>query len=1066
MKRRETSHQGTDILVILGMHRSGTSAVSRACNLLGADVGTHLMPPKEGNNPTGFWELEEVAHIHDELLSSLGLSWDATSEFPRNWWQLPLVIPFKDRLIEVLRRELGNSALSCLKDPRICRLAPLWTDIFEQLKWKPHYLFVIRNPLEVAGSMQARDGFNPFKVYLLWLRHVFEAERYTRGKTRAFINYEGVLKDWRATITQAWRRLGLGDIEIDAATAKTIEDFLQADLRHHIARAQDVEDEKHWLVAAVYKHCLSAMQDDGSHMQSALSALEESFGRTAAVFEPLIKDARNKELVLDAERRSLNAQNKSLQAAISVATMKIEQLKQEGERLKQEYEQLKRAGEQLKQEGERLKQEGEQFKQEGEQLKQENAQLKQENAQRIDEIGRLTQCIVVCEGTITALLTSTSWRVTVPLRGAKIAVQRFSNVLGVASVNNARWLFHRLPLSDQNKLRLRSLMVRRLSPVLEKVHSSAGLTQDSTYAEWISSYDTLTESYRAEIKEHMALLEQKPLISVVMPVFNTPERFLRSAIQSVIDQSYDCWELCIADDCSTEPHVANVIREYQAKDKRVKAVFREENGNISACSNSALELANGEFIALMDHDDIIREHALYMVVLAINENPGATLIYSDEDKIDDNGARSRPYFKSGWNPDLFCAQNMISHLGVYRASIVRDIGGFRMGFEGSQDYDLALRAIEQTSPANIVHIPHILYHWRHTASSSSFSQRQLQRAVTAAQHAVSEHLERTGVDAVVEAATGAQQYQRIRRAIPTPEPFVSLIIPTRDKLHLLRQCVDGILSRTDYSSIEVIIVNNGSVEQETHEYLREVQKDERVRAIDYDREFNYSAINNFAVRQTKGDVIGLINNDVVVINEDWLTELVSHAVRPEIGAVGAMLYYPDDTVQHAGIISGLGGVAGHSHRYFRRGDGGYFGRLALVQNVSGVTGACLLTRREVFEECGGLDEVNLGVAFNDVDLCLKIRQRGYLIVWTPHAELYHLESASRGTDIAPDKIERFKREITTMQQRWGTLLLEDPYYNPNLSLEKTDFSLSFPPRSRRSRDGLDGLSHFYNALDN
>jgi glycosyltransferase involved in cell wall biosynthesis len=1038
MNPRKTLRQRIDILVILGMHRSGTSAVARVCNLLGAELGTQLMPPIEGNNPAGFWELEEVARIHDELLGFLDLCWHETGEFPHNWWESPCVIPFKDRLIEVLGREVGNSTLGCLKDPRVCRLAPLWIDIFKQLSWTPHYLLVIRNPLEVAESLQARDGFSSFKSSLLWLRHVFEAERYTRGKTRAFISYDDLLNDWRATMVPAWRRLGLGDLKICTETTRKIENFLKTDLRHHTAKAPDIEDEKHTLIAAVYKHYLSAIKADNLHMQTALSTLEESFGRTAVLFEPLVKAEASKRLQLEAERHSLNAQNRSLQERISAATMKIEQLRQEGERLKREDERLR----------------------------QESGWLRQENAQHIDEIGRLTQHIAEREGTIAALLASTSWRVTAPLRGAKFAVQRLTNGLGMASVSSARWLFRRLPLSDQNKLRLRSLAAKRMGPVLEKVQSSAGLAQNRTYAEWISRYDVLTESDRAEIRRHIALLKRKPLISVVMPVFNTPERFLRSAIQSVVDQLYDHWELCIADDCSTEPHVVSVIREYQAKDERIKAVFREENGHISACSNSALALTKGEFIALMDHDDVLREHALYRVVLTINQSPDADLIYSDEDKIDDDGMRSSPYFKSGWNPDLFCAQNMISHLGVYRAGIVRDVGGFRVGFEGSQDYDLALRVIEQTSPAKIVHIPHVLYHWRHTASSSSFSQRQLQRAVAAAQRAVSEHLERIGVDAMVEPAPGAEQYQRIRRAIPKPAPLVSLIIPTRDKSSLLRQCVDGILSRTDYPAIEVIIVNNGSVERETHEYLRAIQADLRVRVIDYDCEFNYSAINNFAIRQAKGEVVGLINNDVVVINKDWLTELISHAVRPEVGAVGAMLYYPDDTVQHAGIISGLGGIAGHGHRHFRRGDPGYFGRLVLTQNVSGVTGACLLTRREVFEECGGLDEDNLGVAFNDVDLCLKIRQRGYLIVWTPYAQLYHLESASRGTDVSPDKIERFKREITTMQLRWGTLLLEDPYYNPNLSLDKPDFSLSFPPRSRRPRDGLDGLFHFYSALDN
>jgi len=637
---------------------------------------------------------------------------------------------------------------------------------------------------------------------------------------------------------------------------------------------------------------------------------------------------------------------------------------------------------------------------------------------------------------------------TTPLRGAMSVARRLRGDLRAVTISSLRRLFYSLPISDQNKLRLRSYYSRNAG-FIARSQNSTDCAFDDSYDKWIAQYDTLDEVDRAGIKRDIMRFQKKPLIAVIMPVFNTPERFLRAAIQSVIDQLYDRWELCVADDRSTEPHVSRVIREYQGKDERIKAVFRMENGNISACSNSALALAEGEFVALLDHDDLLSEHALYWVALAINKNPSADIIYSDEDKVDEDGRRSKPYFKSDWNRDLFYCQNMINHLGVYRTSVVKDLAGFRMGFEGSQDYDLVLRVLERTPPENIVHIPHILYHWRTTTSARSFSQSQLPRAVSAARRAVQAHLERIGADAKVGAARNAEHYQRIHRPVPKPEPLVSLIVPTRDKANLLRQCIDGILSKTTYPALEVIIVNNGSIEPETKSYFIEVQNDPRVRVIAYDREFNYSAINNFAIKQAKGDIVGLINNDIVVINDDWLTELVSHAVRPDVGAVGAALYYPDDTIQHAGIVTGLGGVAGHGHKRFRRDDPGYFGRLKLTQNVSGVTGACLLARREVLLECGGLDEANLTVAFNDVDLCLKMREHGYLIVWTPYAELYHLESASRGLDVAPGKVERFNKEQAWMKDRWGAVLANDPYYNPNLSLEKENYSLAFPPRTNK-----------------
>jgi glycosyltransferase involved in cell wall biosynthesis len=645
---------------------------------------------------------------------------------------------------------------------------------------------------------------------------------------------------------------------------------------------------------------------------------------------------------------------------------------------------------------------------------------------------------------ITALFSSTSWRVTAPIRAIMGVARSAHGGMKAKSADYLRRLFINLPIDDNKKLRLRSYIATGTHLVQELRGSN-----DAAYQDWIARYDTLDDFDRDAIKRHIDRLAHRPLISVIMPVFNTPERFLRDALESVLNQLYPHWELCIADDCSTDARVAEVIREYQQRDDRISAVFRDENGNISASSNSALALASGEFVALMDHDDMIPTHALYMVAVAINEHPDADVIYSDEDKIDDEGQRSQPYFKSDWNPDLFYAQNMINHLGVYRMTAIRAVLAFRLGFEGSQDYDLMLRIMERTTADKIIHIPHVLYHWRMASSLRSFSRSQLPRAVSSARRALQEHLDRTGIKATVHGAHGASHYQRVRRAVPSPEPLVSIIVPTRDKTELLRQCIDGLLTKTRYTAFEIIVVDNGSVEPQTHDYLGAIQGDARVRVLEYDREFNYSAINNFAIGHAKGELICLLNNDIVVINEDWLDELVSHGMRPEVGAVGAMLYYPDDTVQHAGIVAGIGGVAGHSHKCFRRGESGYFGRLHLVHNVSGVTGACLLTRREVLDQCGGLDEVNLKVAFNDVDWCLRIREHGYLIVWTPHAELYHLESASRGPDTATDKVERFREEVLWMQKRWGTVLQKDPYYNENLTLEHSDFSLAFPPRASK-----------------
>tara|TARA_R110002072_G_scaffold11431_2_gene51642 strand:+ start:940 stop:3411 length:2472 start_codon:yes stop_codon:yes gene_type:complete len=572
-------------------------------------------------------------------------------------------------------------------------------------------------------------------------------------------------------------------------------------------------------------------------------------------------------------------------------------------------------------------------------------------------------------------------------------------------------------------------------------------TSANAYGFWIKHHETRSPADRKAIATHQADLALRPLISVVMPVYNSAPDYLRAAIGSVQNQLYDNWELCIADDASSNPQTRQVLREESSRDPRIKLIFREENGHISAASNTALELAAGEFVALMDHDDLLPDHALYFLALEINSHPDLDIIYSDEDKIDEAGRRYEPYFKTDWNHELFLGQNIISHLGAYRTRLLKEIGGFRLGFEGSQDYDLALRAVGATQPEKIRHIPRVLYHWRNFASAETFSITQQDRARETARRALKEHLEQQSVAvAAIEAAPLSPGYHRVRRAWPDDWPLVSLIVPTRDKVGLLRGCIEGLRHKTDYPKLEILIVDNGSEEPETFAYFEELKADARVKILSYGAAFNFSAINNFAARQAKGQLLGLINNDIEIIHDDWLKEMVSHLLRDEVGAVGAKLYYGDGSIQHGGVVIGMGGVAGHVFRYWSHADPGYMGWLGLTREVSCCTAACLLVKKTVYEEVGMLDEKNFAVAFNDVDFCMKIRQQGHKIIWTPHAELYHLESASRGSDLAEEKIDRFKREIQVMEDRWGATLHTDPHYNPNLCYIVDEFGYAFPPR--------------------
>lgn len=575
-----------------------------------------------------------------------------------------------------------------------------------------------------------------------------------------------------------------------------------------------------------------------------------------------------------------------------------------------------------------------------------------------------------------------------------------------------------------------------------KSHFVEAAGQD--YSTWIQLYDTLTPDDARRILKHISQLSYQPLISLLMPTYNTPETFLRKAIESVRQQFYEQWELCIADDASTEPHVREVLQDYQKIDPRIKVTFRNGNGHISEASNSALELATGAFVALFDHDDELAPHALYALVNELSHHPDADIIYSDFDQLNEDGERESPYFKTDWNPDLLLSHNYICHLAAYRTECVRQAGGFRVGFEGSQDWDLSLRVSEQTTAERIRHIPQVLYHWRRHAQSTSVTLNSKPYAIASATKAIREHLERKKRNAKV-IETQFRGWSRVRYEIEEP-PLVSIIICTLDRIDLLGPCVTSILARSRYPNYEVLIVDNNSRQQETLDYLNHLKKSPNIRILKDAQPFNYSALNNDAVPSARGDVLCFMNNDTEVISADWLYEMVSHAVRDEIGAVGAKLLYPDNRVQHAGVVLGIGGVADHVFCGMSADAPGYMGRAQLIQNYTAVTGACMVLRKAVFEEVGGFNQRELKVAFSDIDLCLKIHAAGYRNLWTPYAVLYHHESSTRGNEDTPSKAKRAAREIAYMGERWKELLYNDPAYNPNLALTQDHFGLAFPPR--------------------
>jgi len=593
------------------------------------------------------------------------------------------------------------------------------------------------------------------------------------------------------------------------------------------------------------------------------------------------------------------------------------------------------------------------------------------------------------------------------------------------------------------------LLKSGVAGINETIRNSVIITDDEQemYKDWCALYDTISEKELTVIKSLADGLAYRPLFSIIMPVYNAPINYLKKAIESVKRQAYDHWELCIADDKSSDKNILALLKEYSLKDKRIKIVFRETNGHISRASNSALEIAKGDYVVLLDQDDELRPHSLYMVARAVNQNRKLELIYSDEDKIDEKGNRFDPYFKTDWNKDLFYGQNMINHLGVYKFSLVKKIGGFNSGCEGSQDYDLALRCIEHLKPDQIHHVPHVLYHWRAIKGSTAVRVSNKDFAIDAGLRALKDHLKRSGQNAFAE--QNIHNSYRVKWCLPDQSPLVSIIIPTKNKADVLSTCVTSILEKTSYENFEILIIDNNSKDPLTLEYLKTVQKDHKqVKVYTYRPEFNFSAIVNYGVKQAAGEAIVLLNNDTEVINKDWLHEMVSQCMREEIGAVGAKLYYPNGQIQHAGVFLYEGHPGNHIYLRKDKNDPGYFNKLNLVQNYSVVTGACLAIRKKLYLEAGGFDERNLRIAYNDVDFCLKIRELGYKNLWTPFAQLIHHESLSRGSDLDEINFIRFKKEQGYMLAKWKDAITYDPFFNPNLGHDTRTNQLAFPPRVR------------------
>lgn len=606
-----------------------------------------------------------------------------------------------------------------------------------------------------------------------------------------------------------------------------------------------------------------------------------------------------------------------------------------------------------------------------------------------------------------------SWRITAPLRFGKKMLKKIPPI-------NAFFKF----LWSVRHIGFK----RTVKKIKRMLHAKKTARKSTVYTE-------------AELKKQRAFVFEDPItFSIIVPLYNTPREYLEEMIASVKAQTYAGWELCLADGSDTEHgYVAELCLAEAEADGRIKYKRLEKNLGISDNTNAAIETATGDYIALFDHDDKLHPAALFEMATVIAEK-GADFIYTDEAKFvkDEKKDSYDFFFKPDFSPDTLRSYNYICHFTAFSRGLYEAVGGFRSAFDGSQDYDIILRLTEKARC--IVHIPKILYYWRCHSASVASDVTAKPYTLSAARAALGEHLERVGLKGRVEDSRIPSTY-RIRYEIEG-EPLVSIIIPNKDHISDLELCLNSIYGKTTYKNFEIIVVENNSTEPETFAFYKKAEAEYAgLRVIHWDEGFNYSKINNFAFEHASGEYVILLNNDIEILTPEWIEEMLMFAQRPDVGICGMMLYYPDDTVQHAGVIVGIGGVAGHAHKYYGRGEGGYFSRMAIAQNYSAVTAAAMMVRSSVYREVGGLEE-SFAVAFNDIDFCMKVRRAGYLVVWTPYAEAYHYESKSRGLEDDLKKIVRFSKETDNFSERWSKELEEgDPYYNPNLTLEKEDFSL-------------------------
>lgn len=1010
---------GQKAIIVLGMHRSGTSALAGILNLLGVDLGPDLLPAAP-DNPKGFWEHKAILDVHESLLRALDLSWDLPASFTLDWLSDDRIESFRRRLTEIVRRDFGASELWGLKDPRMCRLLPLWHSVFAEIECSPFFIHVIRNPVEVAASLERRDSFSLRKSVLLWLMHVLEAELHSKGFPRAFITHDQLMENWRGTMERVGRVLDITwPRAIDEAKSE-IDQFLEAKLKHHNVESNelgghaDIPDYVMKTYEALLKATVTADRESPVDLSSCKAQFEESIR-----FFPGV--------TLIHELRLYKNEIGSLMAHISGKDAEIAKLHSD---LAQRDARILEQEDSLSQKNVQIEELSSAISEKFLGLRKATDELAVQSS-RLNELDRKLSETTLAFHTVIA---TKSWRWTAGFRRLQhlVATFRTNAKRFPALVSKGIAVLKHEGLTAFCEKSLRKLKrIHLFSEDDSHVASWRSHTQKTLYDRWIEEHEPANEP---ENKASIAHFAFKPKMSVVVPVFNTDRRWLDECIRSVLSQQYDNWELLLSDDGSTRLETLDCLKSWSFKDSRIIVSYGQSNQGISAASNRALKMASGEFIALLDHDDLLSADALYEAVKLLNEHPKTDIIYSDEDKVveDQDGGNFRfdPHFKSEWDPQLLFAGMYIGHLTIYRKSLLDKAGGFRPEYDFAQDYDLALRSTELTD--RIMHIPRILYHWRAIPDSGASGGKPYARKSNL--NALKSAVSRRKYDAQVLEYPFANRVKFNLREFP----LVSIIVPTDDKT-LASNCISFLLRRTAYPNIEVIPVTNSELARSLNQCY---PSEGRVRPLSFDKPFNFSLKCNEGAAFARGDYLLFLNDDIEPIEPKWLDDMMEVFGRGNVGGVSPKLYYEDDTIQYAGMVTGVRGLLGTPYHQLQKDSLDGFGRIQQPRLTSVLTGACLLIPKSIFRAVDGFDAVNTPIMDSDVDFSFKIREQGYDLVYQPFASLRHKGHASIWTmDDRRSEVRKKRKARLYCFKKWGDLLTRDPYFTDNMRYldYETDF---------------------------